>query len=77
MNMAEYGDGQSTSSRDALSAIAMRCIDEFFSVCSMNHILPYLLRSLEDDDDVRDIGKYDSGSVLLHSTLPNANLVKQ
>ena len=75
--MAEYGDGRSNSSRDALSGIAMRCIDEFFSVCSMNHILPYLLRSLDDDDDVRDIGKYDSGSVLLHSTLPNANLVKQ
>ena len=75
--MAEYVDGRWISSRDALSSIAMGFIDEFFSVRSMNHILPYLLRSLEDDDDVRDIGKYDSGSVLLHSTLPNANLVKQ
>ena len=73
--MAEYENGRSNSSRDALSAIAMGFIDEFFSVCSMNHILPYLLRSREDDDDVRDIGKYDSRSALLDS--PNANLVKQ
>ena len=30
--MAEYGDGRSTSSREALSAIAMRFIDEYFSL---------------------------------------------
>ena len=32
IHMAEYGDGRSTSSRDALSAIAMRFIDEYFSL---------------------------------------------
>ena len=30
--------------------IAMRFIDEYFSL--MNHILPYLFQSQEDDDDV-------------------------
>ena len=43
-------------------------------VCSMNHIPPYLFLSREDDDDdVRDIGKYDLRSVLLHPMLSNAN----
>ena len=32
----------------------------------MNHISPYLFLSREDDDDVRDIGKYDFRFVLLH-----------
>ena len=30
--MAEYGDGRSTSSRNALSAISLRFIDEYFSL---------------------------------------------
>ena len=30
--MAGYGDGPSTSSKDALSAIAMRFIDDYFSL---------------------------------------------
>ena len=43
-------------------------------VCSMNHIPPYLFLSREDDDDVvRNIGKYDLHSVLLHPMLSNAN----
>ena len=42
-------------------------------VCSMNHVPPYLFLSREDDDDVRDIGKYDLRSVLLHPMLSNAN----
>ena len=32
INMVGYGDGRSTSSRVALSAIAMRFIDEYFSL---------------------------------------------
>ena len=32
INKVEYGDGRSTSSGDALSAIAMRFIDEYFSL---------------------------------------------
>ena len=32
INMAEYGDGRSTSSRDVLSAITMRLSDEHFSL---------------------------------------------
>ena len=39
----------------------------------MNHIPPYLFRSQEDDDDVRDIGKHNLRSVLLHPMLFNAN----
>ena len=40
----------------------------------MNHIPPYLFLSREDDDDdVRDIGKYDLRSVLFHPMLSNAN----
>ena len=30
--MAEYGDGRSTSSRNPLSAISLRFIDEYFSL---------------------------------------------
>ena len=44
-------------------------------VCSVNHIPPYLFLSREDDDDVRDIGKHDFCSVLLHPMLSNANLI--
>ena len=40
---------------------------------SMSHILPYVFLSREDDDDVRDIGKHDFRSVLLHPMLSNAN----
>jgi len=39
----------------------------------MNHIPPYLFRSQEDDDDVRDIGEHNLRSVLLHPMLFNAN----
>ena len=42
-------------------------------VCGMNHIPPYLFLSREDDDDVRDIGKHDFRSVVLHPMLSNAN----
>ena len=45
-------------------------------VCSMNHIPPYLFRSREDDDDVRDMGKHDFRSVLLLPMLSNANLLR-
>ena len=73
--MAEYGDGRSTSSRDALSLLLRSDLSTSTSlVFSMNHILLYLFLSREDDDDVRDTGKYDFRSVLLHPTLSNANL---
>ena len=39
----------------------------------MNHILPYLFLPRGDDDDVRDIGKHDFRSVVLHSLLSNAS----
>ena len=42
----------------------------------MNHISQYLFLSREDDDDVRDIGKRDFRSVLLHPMLSNANLAE-
>ena len=35
------------------------------------HIPPYLILSRDDDDDVRDIGKHDFRSVLLHPMLSN------
>ena len=37
------------------------------------HIKELSLVSREDDDDVRDIGKHDFHSVLLHSMLSNDN----
>ena len=40
----------------------------------MNHVSPYLFLSREDDDDVREIGKRDFRSVLLHPMISNANL---
>ena len=43
-------------------------------VCGMDHIPPYLFLSREDDDDVRDNGKDDFRSVLLHPMLTNADL---
>ena len=48
--MGEYGDGRSTSSRDALSDNAMRFIDEYsvLFVCSMNHIPPYIIHVCHD-----------------------------
>ena len=68
--MAEYGDGRSTSSRDALSAIALRFIDEYSSfVCSMNHIPSYLFLSRQDDDNVGDIGEHDFRSAVLDPIL--------
>ena len=36
---------------------------------------PYLFLSREDDDDVRDIGKHDFRSVLVHPMLSNANRI--
>ena len=65
--MAEYENGRSTSSRYALSA--MLC--DLFTSTSLwlQHVPPYLFLSREDDDDVRDIGKHDFRSVLLHPML--------
>ena len=40
--MAGYGDSQSTSSRDALSAIAMRFIDQFFSLVAAGTIFRHI-----------------------------------
>ena len=42
-------------------------------VCSMNDIPPYLFLSREGDNDVRDIGKHDFRSVLLHTIVSNVN----
>ena len=39
----------------------------------MNHILPYVFLPRADEDDVRDIGKHDFCSVVLHSLLSNAH----
>ena len=41
---------------------------ELHFVCSMNYIPPYLFLSREDEDDVRDIGKFDFRSLLLRPT---------
>lgn len=72
--MAEYGEGPSTCSRDALSAIALRFIDEYFSfVCSMNHIPSYLFLSRQDDDNVGDIGEHDFRSAVLDPIFSIAN----
>ena len=56
IDVVRYGDGQSTSSWDALSAIASTSLSLAYE--------PYLSR--EDDDDVTDIGKHDFCSGLLH-----------
>ena len=37
------------------------------------HIPPYLYLLRDDDNDVRDIGKHDFRSVLLHPMLADAN----
>ena len=72
--MAEYENGRSTSSRDALSATRY---DLFTSTSFwLQHVPPYLFLSREDDDDVRDIGKHDFRSVLLHPMLSNANRLR-
>ena len=42
----------------------------------MNHIPPCLFMSREDDDDVRDFGKHDFGSVLLQPMLSNVNILR-
>ena len=42
-------------------------------VCSINHNLPYLFLSREDNHDIRDIGKHDFHSVLFQPVLSNAN----
>ena len=72
----KYGgiwSSRSTSSRDALSAdcdpIYRRVL---LFVCGANHIPLYLLLSLQDDDDVRDIGKRDFRPVILRPMLSNA-----
>ena len=78
INMAEYGDGRSTCSRDTLSACYCDAIYRrvLLFVCSMNHMPPnFFFLSGEDDDDVRNIGKHDFRSVLLHPMLSNANLL--
>ena len=48
--MGEYGDGRSTSSRDALSDNAMRFMDEYsvLFVRSVNHIPPYIIHVCHD-----------------------------
>ena len=67
-NMAEYENGRSTSSRDALYRRVL------LFVCTVSHIPPYVFLSREDDDDVRDFGKHDFfRSVLLRAMLSNAN----
>ena len=65
--MAEYENGRSTSSRDALYRRVL------LFVCTVSHIPPYVFLSREDDDDVRDFGKHDFRSVLLRAMLSNAN----
>ena len=52
---------------DAIYRQVLLCVNR------VNHILPYLFLSRGDDDDVRDIGKHDFRSVVLHSLLSNAN----
>jgi len=37
------------------------------------HITPYLFLLRDDDNEVREIGKHDFRSVLLHPMLANAN----
>ena len=66
--MAEYENGRSTSSRDALYRRVL-----LLFVCTVSHIPPYVFLSREDDDDVRDFGKHDFRSALLHAMLSYAN----
>ena len=62
-------------------SLLLRCdLSTGTSLCcsySINHVWPHLFLSREDDDDVRDIGKQDFSSVLLHLLLSNANLKKK
>ena len=52
----EYGGiwRQSTSSRDALAAIVMRFVDEYFSLLLASTRFRHIYLSRDDDDDVRD-----------------------
>ena len=56
-------------------SLLLRC-DLSRSACLCLKHEPYsttLISLTEDDDDVRDIGKHDLRSVLIHPILPNAN----
>ena len=72
--MAGYGGGRSTSSRDALPAIASRFLDRYFSLFAAWTIFHHIyFLSREGDHDVRVIGKHDFCSALPHPLLSNAN----
>ena len=73
INMAGYGDGRSTSSRDALFAIAIYRRVLLF-VWSFNQIPPCLFRSRKDGNDFRDIEKHDFRTVLRHPMSSADNL---
>ena len=70
INMAGYGEGQSTSSRDALSADCdpiYRRVLRF--VCGMNPAYSAMFILVTTITSDRDIGKHDFCSVPLHPVL--------
>ena len=64
------------ASKEKYSSINRIAIEERSSLEEVDRPSPYLLLSREDDDDVRDIGKHDFRSDLLHPMLSNANLLE-
>ena len=73
-NVAEYGDGWSTSSMDALSALAMRFIDEYASLCVQHE--PYSAIFISVTRGQRWLQRHRKtwfSFILLHPMLSNAN----
>ena len=60
-----------------MSRIEQKREDPLKKLIDRLHILPRLFLSRQDDDDVRDIGKHDFRSVLLHAMLSHTNRRKQ
>ena len=76
INVAKYGDGRSTSSRDALSAIAMRFIDEYSSLFAAGTIFDHIYFRNERTTMTSDTSE---NTIFVrptsHPMLPNGNRV--
>ena len=74
MNMAEYGS--CCKQREVFVDKSHRAVAGRASLEEVDRPSPYpaeVISATEDDDNVRDIGKHDFPSVLLHPMLSNGN----
>ena len=70
INIAEYGDGRRTSSRDDLSAIAMRFVDEYLSLFAAQTIFGHIYFFHEKKRMASDASE---NAIFFHSTSPYVN----